>query len=529
MYSEKNMKRSADRRINLGAILPTLAWIVIVTGIALRFFWLDKYSLWSDELYTVSAALDVGKEVSRFSFVPKVIQQLNFDDSFLTWKAADNTPPLFELLLVIWAKLFGESDFALRALPATLGALSPVVFFYGLRRSVGNFAAMFGAALLAINPSAIAYSQEVRSYTLTLFLCTIALVRISNRILGSSLQKTKTGQDASLWIDVVLFLLMAYSHYTGLLVAGLFAVAHMMFISLPQKKYTDVLKFLLVPLLVLPWMMLSRKAFLFSSSGGYGWREYHLSEIFDMMMPGVLNFFLPGAGVLFAALSVLFLGAVITGYKSNDKWIFSFSDFSGKFLDRRVLLALYFLVVVAALFLYSVYNSFTSKMWHPRYFVAALPIVFCFLTLLFASSRLGNTFSALVALVLIGIALCGDYKYFSSEAYAKEEYRESSYYLSQNAKQGAVIVLGWEANEAFYRHYLDKDLPGGSGRYVIRSVSSMEDVKQLCSNELKEGRQIFMFQHQSQAPYFEELERCPGIKKVSARKFRGLLVEEFKY
>jgi uncharacterized membrane protein len=506
-----------------------LTWIVIFFGFLFRFTDLDKIGLWSDELFTVSAALDVGVGKGWLDFSPKVIQELIFKDSFITWKAADNTPPLFDLMLIIWAKCFGYSDFSLRSLPAFLGSISPFVFFYGLRKNIGDSPAFLGAAMLAFSPSAIAYSQEVRSYTLSLLLCTMATARIVNHVLQDGSVKKSSVWSSSVWPDVSIFVLMAYSHYTGLFMAGLLAGIYVFFVAIPQKKYSDILKFLIVPLAISPWFWLSRKAFIFSSSGGYAWREYHSSEIISLMIPGMLNFFLVNNGVILLSIWVIIFVSSITGYEKDRRWIFTILDLKTRITDRRILLAIFLILAISLLFFYGAYNAFTSKMWHPRYFLVAFPVLFCSFALLFSASRLGRPFSLIFGFIIIALSLMGVFNYFNKEVSYKEEYREASAYISENMKENSVILLGWIANEAYYRHYLDKDLSKFENKYFLDAVSTLNDVKQACILNYKKGRHFFIFQHQDQSPYFEELGRCAGIKKISKKKFRGILVEEYTF
>ncbi|MEB0013425.1 GtrA family protein [Glaciimonas sp. Gout2] len=504
-----------------------LAWIVMCFGVFLRFYHLDKVGLWSDELFTVAAALDVGHGSSWLNFTPKVIPELNFNDSFITWKAADNTPPLFDLLVILWAKCFGSSDFVLRSLSAFLGALSPFIFFYGLKKNVGYLSAFLGVTLLALSPSAIIYSQEVRSYTLTLLLCTIATVRVTNHILQASNFPTDKKWTSSIWVDVAIYVLMAYSHYTGLFMAGLFAGIYTLFVIFPSRRYFEITKFLIVPLAIFPWMLLSKKAFIFSSHGGYAWGEYHLSQIITQMIPGTLNFLLPGYGVGFSVVWAVFLMTCLTGYSEKQNWIFSLKHIRERIFDKKIILAILLIATILFLFLYSVYNAFTSKMWHPRYFLVALPVIYCSFSLLFSASKLKELLSIILTIIISILSLIGIFNYFYKDNSYKEEYREGADFIANNIKDDSVILLNWPANEAYYRHYLDKLLPKTGLKYTYKPVANYDDVKKICASDQKKGRSFFVFQHQDQTPLFQELDRCSGMVKIAGQKFRGVLVYEY--
>ena len=84
--------------------------------------------------------------------------------------ATESTPPLYYLLAWGWTKLFGTGEWGLRSLSALAGvATIPVAFAIG-RRLAGNRAAVIAAALVALNPALIWYSQEARAYSLLVLL-----------------------------------------------------------------------------------------------------------------------------------------------------------------------------------------------------------------------------------------------------------------------------------------------------------------------------------------------------------------------
>jgi uncharacterized membrane protein len=531
------LQRSRIKEINaipLKWSVSTVMFFVFAVGLFafgwyLRFHQLTLAGLWTDELFSVSAALDVGGSSSWLNFTPKLLNELDISDSFLTWKAADNTPPLFELLLIVWCKLFGNSDFAVRSLNATLGSAAPVIFFFGLRRRLGDFAAILGSAIFVFSPSAIAYAQEARAYTLALFLCTIALVRIVNRVLDESTGGSQNESwSRSVWIDVVLLVLLAYSHYTGLFVAGLLFLIYFFFIVVPQKRYPDVFKFVLVPLAIAPWMWLSERAIAFTNAGGMAWRDYHLSQIASLMIPRTLNFFLVGGGSLFAAIWLVALMASLTMMAKNGSWIVSMDGLGLRCSHRRNLLAIFLASSVVLLFFYTVYNAFHAKMWHPRYFTVAIPIVVTSLAVLFSSQKIGKLLPLFLTSLIIAVSVESLVSYYKIGNHHKEEYREASSYISQIVRNDAIIMLGWtRPNAAYYIHYLNIFLNPSARRYELVAVSTFDDVEQICHGNPLGGRQIVLFQHVDQAPYFAEMRRCPNIKLVSARRFRGLVVDEY--
>ena len=71
----------------------------------------------------------------------------------------------------LWSKVFGTSEAGLRSLSALLGTLAiPITYLCG-RELVSRAAGVVAAALAALSPFMIWYSQEARSYMLFTVLC----------------------------------------------------------------------------------------------------------------------------------------------------------------------------------------------------------------------------------------------------------------------------------------------------------------------------------------------------------------------
>ncbi|WP_198969157.1 glycosyltransferase family 39 protein [Xylophilus sp. ASV27] len=141
---------------------------IILLAAALRFYHIDAFSLWEDELFSVATATQSGPWYGPFE-AGKSMQKLQLTDNFWTWKFSDPHPPLFEMLLVVWIKLFGTSDFALRSLTASLG-VGTLLSVFALPRTITAPGRIVYVALLAASAPLLIYSQDVRNYSLGAFL-----------------------------------------------------------------------------------------------------------------------------------------------------------------------------------------------------------------------------------------------------------------------------------------------------------------------------------------------------------------------
>jgi len=139
--------------------------LAVMLAFALDVYRLDGQSLWYDE--GVSAFM-VHRDVP----------------AILDAAARDIHPPLYYLLLRLWAPFAGASEFALR-FPSTLASVASVALLARLAgRLWGGGPALFAALFLAIAPFGVAYAQEARMYALVATLVLASFVCFE-RLLGS--------------------------------------------------------------------------------------------------------------------------------------------------------------------------------------------------------------------------------------------------------------------------------------------------------------------------------------------------------
>jgi uncharacterized membrane protein len=130
--------------------------IYILGGFALRLYRLGADSLWYDE--TVSALL-------ASKSLPDLIAHT----------ARDIHPPGYYLLLHLWTRLSGDTEFALAFFSVVFGLLLIPLTYALARRLLGRTVAVWAALLVAVSPFNLWYSQEVRMYTLGAALGLVAL------------------------------------------------------------------------------------------------------------------------------------------------------------------------------------------------------------------------------------------------------------------------------------------------------------------------------------------------------------------
>jgi mannosyltransferase len=180
------------------SVLWALAGLTVL-GIAVRFASLGLQSYHHDEVITAARVIPG-----------------SFQDMLHRVKTSESNPPLYYVLAWGWAKAFGTGEFGLRSLSALFGAATvPVGYLIG-RQLASRRAGLILAALIALNPMLIWYSQEARSYALLVFFAALSMlffVRVLN---------TRSGRDLTFW--ALASALALCSHYFAVFAVGIEAV-----------------------------------------------------------------------------------------------------------------------------------------------------------------------------------------------------------------------------------------------------------------------------------------------------------------
>ncbi len=149
------LRESAKSRSRAFWIVAGLTFLAAV----LRFATLGVQAYHHDEIVTASRVL-------RGSFF-HAMDAVGFSES---------APPLYYALAWIWTQVTGTGEFGLRSLSAVAGvATVPVAYLIGLELR-GRRAGLMAAALVAVNPMLLWYSQEARAYALLALLCAVSLL-----------------------------------------------------------------------------------------------------------------------------------------------------------------------------------------------------------------------------------------------------------------------------------------------------------------------------------------------------------------
>jgi mannosyltransferase len=157
---------AGDGRPAVGAETSARSWpawwplaALVLLAAVLRFATLDEQSFWYDEAFT-----------------PVHVLHSSLTATLRAVSRTENTPPLWYVLIWGWSRVWGTGEVALRSLSALAGVLTvPVAWAIG-RELAGRRAAIATAALVAVNPLFVWYSQEARAYGLYVLLAALAIL-----------------------------------------------------------------------------------------------------------------------------------------------------------------------------------------------------------------------------------------------------------------------------------------------------------------------------------------------------------------
>jgi hypothetical protein len=180
------------------------AEVVIVAGLtalaaAVRFATLDLQAFGEDEAVTAGAVLDS-----------------NFVQMLREVAGGESTPPLYYVMAWPWSKVFGIGEVGLRTLSALIGtAVVPVAYALGAKLASRRIGVVL-AALVAVNPMLVWYSQEARAYSL------LVLTSMASLLLFAYALEAPTRRRLAAWA-VISFLTLA-THYFGVFLVAAEAI-----------------------------------------------------------------------------------------------------------------------------------------------------------------------------------------------------------------------------------------------------------------------------------------------------------------
>ena len=455
-------RRNTKNWINITLLL------ILVLAAFLRFYRLDAQSLWADEGNSVSLS---GRSLPYIN----------------AGAAHDIHPPFYYYLLHFWMLIFGNSEFAVRALSALLGtALVYLTFLLG--RSLSNYwLGLVAAFLSAISPFQIYYSQEARMYILLAALSALSVYSFV-RFLETEGPKTRNTKyeirNTYLWagLYIIATALSLYTHYSFPIVILMENLLYAIWLAMSRQQgrvLGRALRWVVMQLAVValywPWLPIAyRQASGWPSiSQPYG-LLFVVQEAFEIMLCFAASYFLgPTAGTQYTSLlllgfAVIFIAGAWPRIHSEHKSLVASSP-------HRLVAPLPHCLIASLPLLYCLFPvlmMYALSLWRPAYrpkfFLVGSP-AFCLilaqgiiqLSKVAGSKRLVTRYSLPVA-CLVFIALASNQSlqnYYFDPQYARDDYRSIAQYISALEKNGDAILLNAPNQWEIFTYYYKGDSP----------------------------------------------------------------------
>ena len=207
--------------------------------------------LWYDEVFSYLAIEGTWKNLSYFI-------------------TEDIHPPLYYVLLKLWAGMFGYGEFGLKSLSVVFFLLTLVVcYLWAKEVTESNLGALMGIFMLAISPFTRAYAFEVRAYSMFAFLFISACYFLHRALIRSPYKA-----DMNWMVFAVALPAMLMTHYITFFILPVFLMFILGF-HLIRGKVIESLKNLYVyiglPCAVIFFMMVPAINYHFNKETNTKW------------------------------------------------------------------------------------------------------------------------------------------------------------------------------------------------------------------------------------------------------------------
>ncbi len=443
-----------------------LLLMIVVAGASLRLHDLQARSMWADELFTLAVAQyhplvpAQGQPWFRYTSVIEIAD----GDTFLTVKAGEQSPPLYDLLVKLSVQLLGPTELGSRLPAAIAGCLLLLWWAWHAWRARDPWmraVLTWGLLLLALNPAMVAFAREGRAYSLGAAMVGMALVPWLQRWHAGARRWSPPG-----WAEIVLMALACYSHYNALVMVGLLLAPDAVMAWRTRSRDAWVRLGTLAAVATL-WIAVNAATIKFTAKGGVSWGAWSAADHVAAAARafGVLMY-LPW---LCCGVALLLALPLLRGWPGLR------SAVASETAQRlRLWSALCLMVVVQASIV--AWVTFKAGMSHPRYYIFVLPVVMVMLAMVLARLR-ARWLVVGLALLLVGLAVPP--RGPAKGLLAFDDFRAMARTAVAGADADTLFVFPWAPNRNMYRLYLERFL-GGDPRTRMVATSSPDDAARVC-------------------------------------------------
>jgi uncharacterized membrane protein len=228
---------------------------IILLNFILKIIYLSESAISNDEPFSIYHAL---------MDVPSIIYQLSLG----------NNPPLFEIILHYWIKIFGISPFSVRFLPMIFSVLTAYVIYKIGIRFFNKQIAIIASLLFTFSTVQYVFVHQARVYTLFVLLASLSIYAFLYLYQNPN-------KKISIFYLFLWNILLIYSHYFGIWIP---VIETVVFIFIPTVRKKIVKPFLIafaaIILTYLPFISVFLKQFFGSASSGTWVQPVDFKDIF---------------------------------------------------------------------------------------------------------------------------------------------------------------------------------------------------------------------------------------------------------
>lgn len=400
------VKKKKDKILILNIIIIVLGTIFISLGAF-------HTNIWFDESYSVA--------ISNHSFSE-------------IWNIGGNDvhPVFYYMMLKIVSLIFGNNILVFRLFSIVPIVILSILGITHIRKDYGERTGIIFSFLTLFLPIIAAYSSEIRMYTWVMLFVTITAI-YANRIYKNELSIKN-------WVIFALFsLFSAYTHYYGLMFAGIINVILFIYLLKNRKEKNKDLKIFIIQavvecLLYVPWLYYFIKQ-LTSVRGGY-WIKLEFPDTFYNVlgiqyMGSLSNIF----GFCFAICLYIYLGFVI--YRCKKERI--------SIKNARNSLLLYVLIVFIAFLI-----SLKSPILYPRYLMTITGLLIFFIADIMAKEK-SKYITIEICIIIFVTSLISNINIINNN-YDNTNMKQIEY-LEENIKDDDIIVYSNIGNGSVFAVY----------------------------------------------------------------------------
>ena len=416
----KNPKRLIHSHIEL-----TILLMILLLGLILRVYDLGNESLWLDEGFSIK-------------FAKLSLSQIFF--------LQENSPPLYYVILHFWINWFGDSEFSVRLPSAIFGFLS-LFPMYAIGKHIFNReVGMLGLLLLSLSKFHIHYSQEARTYSLTVLLTLLCIYFF--------LKLLKEINYAIIFGYILFSTLLIYSHIYGLFIL-IFQNIYIAALSLFSKEDYElkpsrwILIQIVIILLFAPWVDIFIN------------RIVAIQNSFWIATPSLSSIkrsFIAysGSQSLLYLYMLIFLFSICQFEKisGNIKWVSIFQSIKSYQWKLRLLnpekISLLLVWLLTPILLPFIISQFSTPIYHTKYTIIASLAFYLFVAKGINTIKHRYLKAAIMGLI-IAFSLVGIRGYFTK--IMNEQWRDVAKYIDTHAAGNDIILFYPDIQDIIFNYY----------------------------------------------------------------------------